>query len=41
MTFKELLNSVQFEDVAHHIVRMYPDMEIPLAGTKSILTCCA
>lgn len=27
MTFKELLNTVRFDDVAPHIVRMYPDME--------------
>lgn len=27
MTFKELLNSVNFEDVAPHIVRMYPEMK--------------
>ncbi len=27
MTFKELINSVNFEDVAPHIVRMYPDMK--------------
>ena len=34
MTFKELLNSVQFEDVAHHIVRMYPDMENSIGWYK-------
>lgn len=34
MTFKELLNSVQFEDVAPHIVRMYPDMENALGWYK-------
>ncbi|WP_195472560.1 DUF6557 family protein [Bacteroides xylanisolvens] len=27
MTFKELLNCVKFEDVAPHIVKMYPDMK--------------
>ena len=27
MTYKELLNSVNFDNVAPHIVRMYPDME--------------
>ena len=27
MTFKELLDSVNFDNVAPHIVRMYPDME--------------
>ena len=34
MTFKELLNSVQFEDVAHHLVRMYPDMENSIGWYK-------
>lgn len=34
MTFKELLNSVQFEDVAPHIVRMYSDMEHSLGWYK-------
>lgn len=34
MTFKELLNSVQFEDVAPHIVRMYPDMEKSIGWYK-------
>lgn len=34
MTFKELLNSVQFEDVAPHIVRMYPDMENSIGWYK-------
>ena len=34
MTFKELLDSVQFEDVAHHIVRMYPDMENSIGWYK-------
>ena len=27
MTFKELLDSVNFDNVAPHIVRMYPDMK--------------
>ena len=27
MTFKELLDSVRFKDVAPHIVKLYPDME--------------
>ena len=27
MTYKELLNSVSFDNVAPHIVRMYPDMK--------------
>lgn len=34
MTFKELLDSVQFEDVAPHIVRMYPDMENSIGWYK-------
>ena len=34
MTFKELLDSVRFEDVAPHIVRMYPDMEQSLGWYK-------
>lgn len=34
MTFKELLNSVRFEDMAPHIVRMYPDMERCLGWYK-------
>lgn len=34
MTFKELLDSVRFEDVAPHIVRMYPDMEHSLGWYK-------
>ncbi len=34
MTFKELLNSVQFEDVAPHIVRMYPDMKNSIGWYK-------
>ena len=34
MTFKELLNSVRFEDVAPHIVRMYPDMGQSLGWYK-------
>ena len=34
MTFKELLNSVKFEDVAPHIVRMYPDMENSIGWYK-------
>lgn len=34
MTFKELLDSVQFEDVAPHIVRMYPDMEKSIGWYK-------
>ena len=34
MTFKELLDNVRFEDVAPHIVRMYPDMEQSLGWYK-------
>ena len=34
MTFKELLDSVRFEDVTPHIVRMYPDMEHSLGWYK-------
>ena len=34
MTFKELLNTVRFDDVAPHIVRMYPDMENSLGWFK-------
>ena len=34
MTFKELLDSVQFDDVAPHIVRMYPDMENSIGWYK-------
>lgn len=34
MTFKELLNSVTFEEVAPHIVRMYPDMKNSLGWYK-------
>ena len=34
MTFKELLDSVQFEDVAPHIIRMYPDMENSIGWYK-------
>lgn len=34
MTFKELQNSIQFEDVAPHIVRMYPDMENSIGWYK-------
>ena len=34
MTFKELLDSVRYEDVAPHIVRMYPDMRQSLGWYK-------
>ena len=34
MTFKELLDCVRFEDVAPHIVRMYPDMRQSLGWYK-------
>ncbi len=34
MTFKELLNSVTFEEVAPHILRMYPDTEHQLKWYK-------
>lgn len=34
MTFKELLNSVEFENVAPHIVKMYPDMADTLGWYK-------
>lgn len=34
MTFKELLNSVEFEDVAPHIVKMYPNMADTLGWYK-------
>lgn len=34
MTFKELLNSVHFEDVAPHIVKMYPEMAHALGWFK-------
>ena len=34
MTFKELLYSVQFADVAPHIVKMYPDMRQSLGWYK-------
>lgn len=34
MTFKELLNSVEFEDVAPHIVKMYPNMADSLGWYK-------
>ena len=34
MTFKELLDCVQFEDVAPHIVKMYPDMGQSLGWYK-------
>ena len=34
MIFKELLNTVRFDDVAPHIVRMYPDMENSLGWFK-------
>lgn len=34
MTFKELLNSVLFEDVVPHIVRIYPDMEKSIGWYK-------
>ena len=34
MTFKELLDCVQFEDVAPYIVKMYPDMGQSLGWYK-------
>ena len=34
MTFKELLDSVTFDDVAKQIVRLYPDMEHSLGWYK-------
>ena len=34
MTFKELLDSVRYEDVAPHIVRMYPNMRQSLGWYK-------
>ena len=34
MTFKELLDCVQFEDVAPHIVKMYPDIGQSLGWYK-------
>lgn len=34
MTFRELLNKVRFEDVAPHLVRMYPDMKNCLGWFK-------
>ena len=34
MTFKELLDCVRFENVAPHIVRMYPDMRQSLGWYK-------
>ena len=34
MTFKELLDSVSFDDVAEQIVRLYPDMENSLGWYK-------
>lgn len=34
MTYKEILDSVQFEDVGPHIVRMYPDMAYCLGWYK-------
>lgn len=37
MTFRELINNVNFEDVAPHIVRMYPDMKDSLGWFNLII----
>ena len=37
MTFKELLDSVNFDNVAPHIVRMYPDMKDCLGWPPCII----